>query len=500
MKMKPCLILSFLIIFPILMPAQTSKVNIIIKTNVPGASVTIDNQLKGKTNNSGQIIISNIDIGRHQVKISGQGYEEITQTIDVDTLNVMFNIELQELKEKPIEKPIESKPVTKPEQSKPISTGSTYLMINCNIGSANVYVDGAFIGKTDSTSGNFYLKTKPGKIDLKLEKEGYKTFSKTIDAGLGGNISVPLIKEKEETNILLFVFIAVIGVTVLVLIFILVRVLSGARAMGRFGDYQLLKPIGKGGMAAIYKARWMKTNQLVALKVMDAGLMHDKELVLKFFSEGKIVSEINKKFPDAPVIRVYEYGRDRVKTLGIPYIAMEFFEGTSLSQIITTNRIDLKEKIRIVMEVARALGAAHQLGIFHRDITPDNILIKGKHVRLIDFGIAEESFNPNNEITDSVTGKPIYMSPEQCAAKGVNGKSDIYSLGVILYFWITGHPPFYAKNHLEVMRMHQEVPVPPLDREIPANLDGLITAMLDKNPALRPSADELYEALKKIIE
>jgi hypothetical protein len=142
MKMKPCLILSFLIIFPILMPAQTSKVNIIIKTNVPGASVTIDNQLKGKTNNSGQIIISNIDIGRHQVKISGQGYEEITQTIDVDTLNVMFNIELQELKEKPIEKPIESKPVTKPEQSKPISTGSTYLMINCNIGSANVYVDG----------------------------------------------------------------------------------------------------------------------------------------------------------------------------------------------------------------------------------------------------------------------------------------------------------------------------------------------------------------------
>jgi tRNA A-37 threonylcarbamoyl transferase component Bud32 len=497
MKMRPVLIVSSLIIFSILIPAQMSKVNIIIKTNVPGASVTIDDQSKGKTNNSGQIIIPDVDVGRHQVKIARQGYEKITQTIEVDTLNVMFNIKLKKLKEKPKEKPIESKPEVKPEPSKPMQ--STYLMIRCNIGSADVYVDGVFKGKTDSRSGNFYLKIKPGKIDSKLEKAGYETYNRSIDAGLGGSIDVPLIKVKQETNILLFVFIAVIGVTALVLIFILLRVLSGARAMGRFGDYQLLKPIGKGGMAAIYKARWMKTNQLVALKVMDASLMHDKELVLKFFSEGKIVSEINKKFPGAPVIRVLEYGRDRIKTLGIPYITMEFFEGTSLSHIITATRIDLQEKIHIIMEVARALGSAHQLGIFHRDITPDNILINGKDVRLIDFGIAEESFNPNTELTDSVTGKPIYMSPEQCAAKGVNGKSDIYSLGVIFYFWVSGHPPFYAKNHLEVMRMHQEVSVPPIDREIPANLNALITAMLDKDPELRPSADELYENLKKMI-
>jgi predicted Ser/Thr protein kinase len=500
MKMKPGLILSFLIIFSILIPAQKSKVNIIIKTKVPAASVTIDKQPKGKTNNSGKIIVPDVEIGRHQVKISRQGYEEITQTIEVDTLNVMFNIELKKVKEKPKEEPIESKPEVKPKPPGPIVAQPTYLMIKCNIGSANVYVDGAFKGKTDSRTGNFYFKTKPGTIRLKVEKAGYQTVSKSINAGLGGSIDAPLTKVKEKGNILLFVFIAVIVVTALVLIFILVRVLSGSRAMGRFGDYQLLKPIGKGGMAAIYKAKGMKTNQLVALKVMDAGLMHDKELVFKFFSEGKIVSEINKKFPAAPVIRVYEYGRDRVKTLGIPYIAMEFFEGTSLAQIITATRIDLKEKIHIVMEVARALGAAHQLGIFHRDITPDNILIKGKHVRLIDFGIAEESFNPNTEITDSVTGKPIYMSPEQCAAKAVNGKSDIYSLGVIFYFWVSGHPPFYAKNHLEVMRMHQELPVPPIDRDIPTSLNALITAMLDKNPTLRPSADELYEALKKIME
>jgi tRNA A-37 threonylcarbamoyl transferase component Bud32 len=491
--MKKISFLWVLIIFPISILSQQSKVNIIIKTNEPGASVTIDNRFKGKTHDStGQIIIPNIDTGAHNVKISKDGYEDVVRDIQVDTLNVVFNFELKKIPPKIVTPPVKPPPDT------PVR-GGTYFMIRCNIGSANVYVDGVFKGKTDKKSGNFYLKTRPGNIDLQLEKDGYKTFKKAIAIGLGGSIDVTLTKIKKKTNVLMVIFIVIVAATVLVLGFILIKVLTGSKALGRFGDFQLLEPIGKGGMSAIYKARKLETNRLVALKVMDAGLMHDKELVNKFFSEGKLISEINKKFPDAPVINVYEFGRDRIKTLGIPYIAMEFFEGMSLARLITSSRVDLSEKIYIVMEVARALTAAHQLGIFHRDITPENILIKGKQVRVIDFGIAEEERNADMKTDDSLTGKPIYMSPEQCSGKGVNGKSDIYSLGVIFYFWVSGNPPFTAKNHLEVLRMHQESPVPPLNAgEIPPGLNALITAMLDKNPLIRPSAADVYEALKKI--
>jgi serine/threonine-protein kinase len=277
---------------------------------------------------------------------------------------------------------------------------------------------------------------------------------------------------------------------------LLLWVYRHAAPLGKFGDYELIKIIGQGGMATIYKARHPVRKKTVALKVMDNNLLKDRDLVLKFFMEGEAIENINNAFPQSPVVKVIEYGAKRYKPYDIPFIAMEYLKGKNLTQLIRKNKISgLRQKLFIVKEIARALKASHQLRIIHRDVSPDNVIISSSKITLFDFGIAKQELNLYKTLDGSIAGKPIYMSPEQCAGKKVTDKSDIYSLGVIFYYLVEGQPPFYDKNPVEIMNKHKKKLPPAFTRDVPPAVKNLISAMLAKSPQNRPSADDIIDIL-----
>jgi len=277
---------------------------------------------------------------------------------------------------------------------------------------------------------------------------------------------------------------------------------SGQRLL--HGRYRLQGVIGRGGMATVYKAEDIQSRRPLALKIMEGNLLHDRDLARKFLQEGEAVLALNHKFPKAPIVRVYEYGREHNSPAGRPFIAMEYLNGnTLLWHLEKRGKLTIGEARRIVQAVLTALDVAHSQGIYHRDVAPDNIIIlneRGENmVRLIDFGVARHEYVSVGTLDGSIMGKPPYMSPEQCKGERVDGRSDIYSLGVVFYTLLRGKPPFISKNPLEVMRKHEREPVPPLPPEIPPDVAGVVYRMLEKNPGTRyRNVEEVWTAINHL--
>jgi serine/threonine-protein kinase len=298
------------------------------------------------------------------------------------------------------------------------------------------------------------------------------------------------------TQLLTLIFIVMI-LTVLVLVIVLSRKLPLGST--RFGDYILQEMIGKGGMASIYYAKNRILKRTVAVKILDQALMRDRDLVYKFLKEGENLAKINSEFPGSPVVKVLEYSHS---SSDWPYfISMEYLKGATLWRLLESKKIfPLKAKLYIIKEIARALHCSHALKIYHRDVSPDNIFISGNTVTLIDFGIAKQEFSDYRTLDGRIAGKPYYMSPEQGAGKVVSDKSDIYSLGVVLYYMLEGNHPFKSSNHIELMKMHQTCPVPDIKHPIQPGLRNLLYQMLSKEPDARPDALDVVNKLDYLMQ
>ena len=226
--------------------------------------------------------------------------------------------------------------------------------------------------------------------------------------------------------------------------------------------YHITKKLGEGGMGAVYLAEHVKMGRQSAIKVMGAGMMHDPEAISRFNREASNASRINH--PN--VCAVYDFGETEE---GVIYLAMEFIEGKSLSDLLKeVGPLSLPRAASILKQSADGLQAAHELGIVHRDLKPDNIMIisqKGKDVvKVVDFGIAKAAGGEGGQKvtkTGLVVGTPEYMSPEQLSGDKLDGRSDIYSLALVLYRMVTGTLPFVADTAQETMikRLTDE-PVP----------------------------------------
>jgi len=267
----------------------------------------------------------------------------------------------------------------------------------------------------------------------------------------------------------------------------------------RYGRYEIIKELGKGGMGVVYQAHDPQIDRPVALKVLREDRVVSEDFVSRFFKEAKFIGRLSH--PN--IVTVYDVGRDH----GTIYIAMEYLQGQPFNEVIRSGRLSVEKIIDIALQVANALGYAHEKGIVHRDIKPSNIILTDEgNVKLTDFGIAraEDSNAAQQTQAGVILGTPFYMSPEQVMGKRVDGRSDLFSLGVILYELIVGRKPFEGDHFTAIFRaITDDIPVAPLkiDASIPQSLSDLIMKALSKNPNERfQTSKEMGDALKTCLQ
>ncbi len=264
-----------------------------------------------------------------------------------------------------------------------------------------------------------------------------------------------------------------------------------------FAGCQITRKIGEGGMGAVYLAEQGSLERHVVLKILHADLVRRDEFVRRFLREARSAAQLQHP----AIVQVY----DRGEVDGTYYILMEYVEGVSLSALIKSQgKLSVVESVDIVLQAAKGLAAAHRSGIVHRDIKPANIMLTDDLVvKVADFGIAKDLHSEETQITanDYLVGTLPYMSPEQCEGKDLDGRADIYSLGVSFYQMVTGQRPFQGKSTVDLMRQHlYELPISARDRlpGVPAEISAVIDRMLVKNREERyANCEELVKDLER---
>ncbi|HWO89240.1 MAG TPA: serine/threonine-protein kinase, partial [Gemmatimonadales bacterium] len=260
-------------------------------------------------------------------------------------------------------------------------------------------------------------------------------------------------------------------------------------------EYELEKELGRGGMAVVYKARDKQLEREVAIKVLPFSLSFDAEFVERFQREARTAGKL--EHPNIiPIYRVGRSGR-------VIYFVMKFIRGKSLSSVIEERgALPVPEIRRLLIEASRALGYAHKHGIVHRDIKPDNIMFDELGQAIVtDFGIAKAQSGARLTGTGMSIGTPHYMSPEQARAQNLDGRSDIYSLGVVAYQCLTGHVPFDGEDSFSIGYKHimEELPTPSLETADQRSLFAIVQKMMQKKPDDRyQTAEELIQALEGV--
>jgi serine/threonine protein kinase len=270
------------------------------------------------------------------------------------------------------------------------------------------------------------------------------------------------------------------------------------------GRYRIDQRIGAGGMGVVYKAERVGLGRRVAIKFLHADLAADPALRTRFEREAKAMSQLHHPH----CVPVIDFG-----VADAPYLVLEYVPGESLTQLINRGPLPVKRAVNIMRQILAGLEHAHGLGIIHRDIKPDNVILAevtgtGDQARLFDFGLAKIVSDAQQSVARAPSamaiGTPSYMSPEQAVGDSVDARSDVYGCGIVLFQMLTGKKPFSAKEPMDVLRMHVEKRPPTLaegagDRQFPAPLEAIVSRALSKRPEQRfPTALDFAEALENL--
>ena len=272
--------------------------------------------------------------------------------------------------------------------------------------------------------------------------------------------------------------------------------------------YQIMGLLGSGGMSQVYKAKNLLTKRIVAVKLMHTHLLADNNAVRRFQQEATAASRLQQQ----NCITVWDLG---ITENGQPFLIMDYLEGRSLAQTIESQgALPVARCLHIFKQTCVALSAAHERGVVHRDLKPSNIMLithekDPDFVKVVDFGIAKILPDGSGEglkltATGDIIGSPLYMSPEQCQGSPMDGRSDIYSLGCVMYEALTGSPPLLGQNMMETMYNQMNVVPSGLhgikaDDETVSALNDTVMKALSKKPSARQQTmAELGQALEKI--
>jgi eukaryotic-like serine/threonine-protein kinase len=263
------------------------------------------------------------------------------------------------------------------------------------------------------------------------------------------------------------------------------------------GRYTIERELGRGGMGAVYLARDSKLSERVALKTISAVLAADPEELVQRL---RLEVQAARKVTHPNVIRIHDLGEDGP----LIFISMEYIEGETLhARVKRLAQLPISEARSLLLDVTAGVAAAHAAGIIHRDLKPQNVLVAGgtaRAVKVIDFGLAKSSFSSGMTATGLIMGTPEYMAPEQVRGRRSDSRTDVYALGAIAYYMLTGKPPFTADTPIAVgfAQVH-ETPVRPreLRPEVPQKVEEIVLRALEKDPLSRyRDAAELREALE----
>ena len=267
-----------------------------------------------------------------------------------------------------------------------------------------------------------------------------------------------------------------------------------------FDDYELLEEVARGGMGVVYKARQVKLNRVVALKMILTGQFASREDVRRFYTEAEAAANL-----DHPgIVPVFEVGEFE----GQHYLSMGFVDGESLASKLIDGPLPPRESAELVQTVAQAVQFAHKNGVIHRDLKPSNILLDDqRHPRITDFGLAKR-VRADSHVTDTgeILGTPSFMPPEQAAGRldQVRETADVYALGAVLYTSLTGHPPFHADNPLDtLLQVMEREPISPreLNQNVPRDLETICLKCLEKDRRRRyRCASDLAKELERYLD
>jgi serine/threonine protein kinase len=264
-----------------------------------------------------------------------------------------------------------------------------------------------------------------------------------------------------------------------------------------FSNYKIIGKLGAGGMATVYKAHELSLNRIVALKILSPRLSDDADFIKRFHREAQAAAQLNH--PN--IVQIYAIGEEE----GFHYFAMEYLKGKALSTIKKEEgSLPAARSLAIIKQVAAALGEAHKAGLVHRDIKPCNIMLDDTgSAKVTDFGIAYVADAKTKLTQDgSIIGTPEYLSPEQCEGKTVDGRSDIYSLGVTLYELLTGKTPYEADTPVSMLMKIVKGNFPPIGQvnpAVPEPVQKIVEKMMQTDPQNRyANADELIKDLQEV--
>jgi len=267
------------------------------------------------------------------------------------------------------------------------------------------------------------------------------------------------------------------------------------------GRYQLTRQVANGGMASVYEAIDTRLDRKVAVKIMHPHLAQDEAFVNRFIREAKAAAALSH--PNIVAVQDQGWNQNGVPAV---FLVMELIEGHTLREYLNERgRFEIKDAINYLTPILSALAAAHDLGIVHRDMKPENILIsKEGRVKIADFGLARGELIGSTMTAESsvVLGSVSYLSPEQVQRGVADSRSDVYAIGIVAFEMLTGEKPFIGDSPIQIAYMHVNQEIPSLRskrKEIPEALDALISQATDRDPDKRPrTAGEFLKALESI--
>ena len=278
------------------------------------------------------------------------------------------------------------------------------------------------------------------------------------------------------------------------------------------GSYRLEKLLGEGSMGRVFLARHTLLGRTAAIKVMRPEYAHAPQFVERFFQEAKAVNQINHEH----IVEVLDFAEDKTEHGRRVYCVMEMLDGLSLTELLEREPISISRTLDIARQICVGLDAAHRLGVVHRDIKPDNIFVTDRqgvpdYVKIVDFGVAKvisptSNPSPGRTLEGTIVGTPSYMAPEQAAGFAADPRSDIYSVGAVIYQMLAGRVPFEAPTFGQLMAKVIAQPAPPLGALTPSGerispeLAALVMSCLEKEPRRRPESMTLLGQALAAIE